>query len=191
MGGNKKPTGLKKPLVYHSSIPAHIRSIAQNITGGKISSKNILSDNVLEQSVGFIAESPTKTYKKIANVKKNLKSTTKEDQQKKSSPGKYLLKTVSPTPTPTSPVSSCRRPTSLQTNVSSGYESEYQSSDVGSCWEWTAAEVLWKWQNNNLKTKKVSENNKKNCNTSSFLGCTARHASTGTFLHSLVILLIW
>ncbi|KAL0275915.1 UNVERIFIED_CONTAM: hypothetical protein PYX00_003635 [Menopon gallinae] len=54
---------------------------------------------------------------------------------------------------PTSPVVS-RRPTSLQTNVSSGYESEYQGSDVS--WGWTAAEVIWKWQNNNLKTKKVS-----------------------------------
>lgn len=142
-------------MVYHSSIPAHIRSLAHNITGGKSGLKKSSTGTGLEQSVGFIAESPTKTIKKLASVKKTLKLSSEIERKK--SPARH-----SQPLTPTSPVAS-RRPTSLQTNVSSGYESEYQSSDVGSSWEWTAAEVIWKWQNNNLKTKKVGNQEKGTC----------------------------
>lgn len=150
MGGNKKPTGLKKPMVYHTSIPAHIRSLAQNIAGGKPTTKNSGPVSGLQQSVGFIAESPTKTVKRAGNSKKTSKISAETDNKR--SPARHSQPVEQPALTVVN-----RRPTSLQTNVSSGYESEYQSSDVGSSWEWTAAEVLWKWQNNNLKTKKVRD----------------------------------
>ncbi|KAK6631848.1 hypothetical protein RUM43_013914 [Polyplax serrata] len=147
MGGYKKPNGLRKPVIYHSSIPAHIRSLAQNITGGKTTAKNCTAGSSLDQSVGFVAESPTKTVKKVASVKRTVKLSADGEKKK---PVTKCDNAISPTlPTAT------KRPTSLQTNVSSGYESEYQSSEVGSSWDWTAAEIIWKWQNNNLKTKKV------------------------------------
>lgn len=146
MGGNKKQ--LKQPVVYHSSIPAHIRSLAQNFTGSKNSQKSGMG---LEQSVaGFIAQSPTKSSRKSGS--KTTRSPSGSDVDRRNSPARH---SASQQVSPTTPVVS-KRPTSLQTNVSSGYESEYQGSEAGGgSWGWTAAEVIWKWQNNNLKTKKV------------------------------------
>lgn len=127
MGGSKRP-GLRQPSVHHSSIPAHIRSLAQTLTssrGQKTSSSVPEASSSLQQSVGFIVQNQNRS------------------PARRKSPAKQQGAIVTPV---------TKRPISLQTQ-SSGYESEAQSSDT---WEWTAAEVLWRWQNNNLKTKKVS-----------------------------------
>lgn len=125
MGGTKRTSSLRQPVIHHTSIPAHIRNLAHTITGprgSKASANPPPTSNNLQQSVGFIVQNHSPVRRK--------------------SPAKQQGVPVAQPP---------KRPISLQTQ-SSGYESEAQSSDA---WEWTPAEVLWKWQNNNLKTKKV------------------------------------
>lgn len=149
MGGNKNQ--IKQPVIHHSSIPAHIRSLAQNLTGSKSAAPKS-GINLNSSVVEFIAHpSPTKnnTGKKSGSKSQPHKGA---ETDRRSSPARH---SPSRQVSPTTPVVN-KRPTSLQTNVSSGYESEYQGSEAGGgSWGWTAAEVIWKWQNNNLKTKKV------------------------------------
>jgi len=136
VGGSKRAAsaataGLRIPHVHHRSIPAQIRNLAQTITSPVLKHRGTSAPSTsLDQSVGFIVQ--------------NAAQCRSNPTRRKSPAAKHQN---------IQSASSSKRPISLHTQ-SSGYESEAHGSET---WEWTAAEVLWKWQSNNLKTKKVGK----------------------------------